>query len=297
MGASRHCRNGVAGRRQVISSQGADWCAGTDAGKVGDGLEGVRWARPMLKVLVVICIFLGCLYGAQSPKFEVVSIHPHAPDDSTFRVTMLSNGQFTATGSAAKLVLMLAYNIQEAQVVGGPSWLATEKWDIEAQSGDDVMHSAEETRQMLQAMLEERFALRIHRATEQRPAYVLTVAKGGPKFKAVEHEGSTNYRITRNSITLQRGDVERLAQILSTALGRPVIDRTGLSGLYDLSVQWDDAPIREGGVPGLDVPATPGNDHGSIFTAIQDQLGLRLESQRAPVEVIVIDRIDTPSEN
>src|SRR5215468_8722887 len=78
---------------------------------------------------------------------------------------------------------MLAYNIQEAQVVGGPSWFATEKWDIEAQSGDGVMHSAEETRQMLQAMLEERFALRIHRATEQRPAYVLTVAKGGPNSR------------------------------------------------------------------------------------------------------------------
>jgi uncharacterized protein (TIGR03435 family) len=80
-------------------------------------------------------------------------------------------------------------------------------------------------------------------------------------------------------------------------LGRPVVDRTGLAGTYDFSLQWDDAPVKEGGVPGLDVPGTPGVDHGSIFTAIQDQLGLRLEPERAPIEVIVVDRIDRPSPN
>jgi len=88
-----------------------------------------------------------------------------------------------------------------------------------------------------------------------------------------------------------------MTQLLSAALGRPVIDRTGLSGLYDLSLQWDDAPVPEGGVLGLDAPAAPGKDRGSIFTAIQDQLGLRLDPQKAPVEVIVVDRIERPSDN
>jgi uncharacterized protein (TIGR03435 family) len=204
-------------------------------------------------------------------------------------------GQFSATGSVAKLVLMVAYDVQETQIVGGPSWIATEKWDIDAQSAGRE-HSHEETHRMLQNLLAERFSLRIHPETEQRPVYVLTVAKGGPKFKAGA-DGSANYRITGNSISLERGDLTRMTQLLSAALGRPVIDRTGLKGQYDLSLQWDDAPILQGGLLGADVPAAPGSDHGSIFTAIQYQLGLRLESQRAPVEVIVIDRMERPSGN
>jgi len=240
---------------------------------------------------------LTCLLGAQALSFDVASIRPHAPDDDRFRVKMPSNGRFASTGSVAKLILMLAYDVQESQIVGGPGWFATEKWDIEAKCDDRVAHSVEETRRMLQSLLEERFALQIHREAQQRPAYVLTVAKRGPKFKAPEQDGPTNYRITGNTISLERGDLARMAQLLSTALGRPVIDHTGLGGRYNLTLQWDDAPIREGGVPGLDAAVAPGDGNGSIFTAIQDQLGLRLEPRRAAVEVIVVDRIERPSQN
>jgi uncharacterized protein (TIGR03435 family) len=192
---------------------------------------------------------------------------------------------------------MLAYDVQEAQVAGGPDWFATEKWDVEAKSDNPGEHSVEETRLMLQNMLALRFGLRIHRETEPRPAYALTVAKDGPKFKPAEHDGFTNVRVTGNSISLERGDLTRMTQLLSSALGRPVVDQTGLKELYDLSLQWDDAPVAEGGVTGLNVPAAPGKDHGFIFTAIQDQLGLRLDSQRTPVEVIVVDQIERPSPN
>jgi uncharacterized protein (TIGR03435 family) len=250
--------------------------------------------RRILTAALLLC-FSVRLLDAQA--FEVASVHPHSPGDARFGVKMPVNGQFAATGVVTKLLVMLAYDVQESQIVGGPDWFATDKWDVQAKSGDGSTHSSEETLHMLRSMLEERFGLRIHRETQQRPAYVLTVAKGGPKFKSPEESGSTNYRITRNSISLERGDIARMAQFLSTALGRPVIDQTGLSGIYDLSLQWDDAPVPEGGVPGLDTPAVPGNDRGSIFTAIQDDLGLRLESRRAPVEVIVVDRVERPSEN
>jgi uncharacterized protein (TIGR03435 family) len=249
----------------------------------------------MPKLIFLACISMLCLRGADAPAFDVASIRPHAPDDNRFGAKMPSEGQFSATGSVAKLILMIAYDVQETQIVGGPSWIATEKWDIDARSAGRE-HSHEETHRMLQNLLAERFSLRVHRETEQRPAYVLTVGKGGPKFKPGA-DGSTNYRITGNSISLERGDLTRMTQLLSVALARPVIDRTGLKGQYDLSLQWDDAPIPQGGLLGADVPAAPGNDRGSIFTAIQDQLGLRLESQRAPVEVIVIDRMERPSQN
>jgi uncharacterized protein (TIGR03435 family) len=237
------------------------------------------------------------LLSAQTLSFDIASIRPHPQDDDRFHVKMPSNGRFAAVGITAKLVLTLAYDVQESQIVGGPSWFATEKWDVEAKTTDQVAHSVEETHRMLQSLLGERFALRIHRQAEQRRAYMLVVGKGGPKFKASAQDGSTNYRITGNSISLERGDLARMAQFLATALGRPVIDRTGLGGRYDLSLLWDDAPIRQGDVPGLDAPAAAGDDRGSIFSAIQDQLGLRLEPQRTAVEVIVVDRIERPSQN
>ena len=100
---------------------------------------------------------------------------------------------------------------------------------------------------------------------------------------------------------MQGGTIERLTAVLATALGRPVLDQTGLTGSYDLSVQWDDAPVRGGGLPGIPDPRGAGTlsdtERGSIFTAVPDQLGLRLEAQRAPVEVLVIDEIQRPTPN
>jgi len=251
----------------------------------------------MGKVLLLFSISLICLRGADDLHFDVASIRPHAPDDSRFQVKMPTNGRFSAIGSVAKLVLMIAYDVQETQIVGGPGWIATEKWDITAKCDDRSSHSFEDTHRMLENLLQDRFALQIHRETEQIPAYILSVAKGGPKFKAREQDGQTNVQITGNSIRVEQGGLARMTQLLSAALGRPVVDRTGLNGLYDLSLQWDDAPIPDGGVLGADVHAASGTDRGSIFSAIQEQLGLRLEPQKCPVEVIVIDRIERPSAN
>ena len=249
----------------------------------------------MFKVFLA-CVLVLCDKNANAQGFDVASVRPHSPDDTYFLVHPPTAGRFSAIGAVAKLLMMLAYDVQESQIVGEPAWLATEKWDIEAKTDDGVQHTPEETRQMVQSLLRDRFALRSHRETQQRPVYVLTVTKGGPKFKPSERR-STNYRITGSSISLERGEMARFAQFLSAALGRPVVDRTELGGLYDLSLKWDDAPVPQGGLLGSDVPAAPGRDYGSIFTAIQDQLGLRLERQQAPVEVLVVDRIERPSPN
>ena len=191
---------------------------------------------------------------------------------------------------------MLAYNVQESQIAGGPPWAATDRWNVEAKSDVGANFSVEETRQMLQNMLRERFALQVHREIQERPAYILMVAKGGPRLKADE-SGATNVRISSNSINLDRGDMGRVVQLLSSALGRPVVDRTGLNGRYDISLQWDDAPIPDGGIIGLGSGPAPDTNRQSIFSAIQDQLGLRLVSQQAPVEMIVIDKLERPSRN
>jgi hypothetical protein len=222
------------------------------------------------KTICFLSLSALCLLAEDRPTFAVASIRPHAPNDDRFFVRPPSNGSFSATGSVARLLVMLAYDVQESQITGGESWLGTEKWDIEAKSDD---------------------------GSKEHPAYVLTIAKGGPKLKVAERSGSTNIRVTGNSISLEQGELSRMTQLLSGALGRPVVDRTGLSGLYDIQLQWDEAPIPSGGVIGLAAPAAPDTDHGSIFTAVEQQLGLRLVSKRAPVEMVVIDQVKPASEN
>jgi len=246
----------------------------------------------MLRRLCLACITAATLC-AQS--FDVASIRPHAPDDSRFLVRQPNGGHFTAEGAVGKLLVMLAYGVQDSQITGGPGWFGTEKWDIEAKC-DDNRHSPEETKHMLRKLLEDRFSLKMHHETQQRPVYLLTVGSNGPKFSESQ-KAATDLRVTSYSISLERGNMTGLTGVLATALGRPVLDRTGLTGLYDLSVQWDDAPVREGGAPGLDVASAPGNDNGSIFSAVENQLGLHLERQHAPVDILVIDHIEKPSSN
>lgn len=191
---------------------------------------------------------------------------------------------------------MLAYDVQEAQIVGGPAWFAGDRFVIEAKSDDGLPHSVPETREMLQNMLADRFNLRMHRETREGSAYILTIAKNGSKLKQSEHT-ATNIRASGNSIQIEGAELSRMTQLLSGVLGRPVIDRTGLHGVYDASLTWGDAPVIDGGTIGTAAPAPSDPEHESIFSAIQDQLGLILISRRAPIDTLVIDSIDQPSAN
>ena len=249
------------------------------------------------KTAVALLSFLSVLHlsTAKAQRFEAASIHP-TPEDARFFARPPANGKFLATGMVARLIVMLAYNVQESQLAGGPSWIGTDRWNIDAKSEAGATHNIEETRQMLQTLLHDRFGLQFHRETRELSAYVLKVTKGGPRLKADE-TGTTNVRISGNSIGLEHGEISRLTQLLSSALGKPVVDQTGLSGHYNLSLQWSDAPVADGGVIGLDAHATADPNRESIFSAIQNQLGLQLVSQHAPVEMIVIDKIERPSAN
>lgn len=221
------------------------------------------------KFRVAIFGLLG-LVSALGASFEAASIHP-AADDAVFFAKPPGNGKFTGSGVTARFMVMLAWNLQESQIVGGPDWFATDRWTVEAK-GD----AGGDAREMLQNMLQERFGLRVHRETREISAYVLMVGSGGSKLKAND-TGSTNVRIGGNSIGLDGGDMPRLTQLLAGVVEKPIVNRTGLTGRYDVALHW-------------------GEDE-SIFSAIQEQLGLRLVSQKAAVEVLVIDRIERPSAN
>ncbi len=247
----------------------------------------------MRALLSLLFVFL--LIAADGPRFEAASIHP-TPDNIPFFAHPPGNGKFSGSGIVVRLMLMLAYNIQESQIAGAPAWVGTERWTVDAKSATGATHNDEETRQMLQNLLYERFGLRMHRESREQTAYVLKIAKDGPKLKASE-TGATNIRINGNSIGLEHGEISRLVQLLSSALGKPVVDQTGLTGHYDVSLQWSDAPVADGGVIGLDAHATADPNRESIFSAIQNHLGLQLVSGSTPVEMILIDKIERPSAN
>lgn len=254
----------------------------------------MQWIRRTLIAAFITLVRL------QGQSFDVASIRPHDPANTMFVVRMPAGGQFTAVGAPLKLLVMLAHRVQESQIVGGPGWFATEKWDISAQC-DDRRHSTDETYVMLQHLLEERFSLKLHSETQQRPVYLLTVGKGGPKLKQSEKH-ATNVRSGAHSISIDRGSIGNLTRVLATAVGRPIIDRTDLGDLYDISLLWDDAPVQDAAVPGAKQPASgdvPVGDegHGSIFSALQEQLGLRLEPARAPVDVLVVDGAERAAAN
>jgi len=168
-------------------------------------------------------------------------------------------------------------------------------------TGEQQKTFQEQMEQRLQALLAERFHLSVHRETKEQPVYALVVGKTGSKLQPAKEGSPGKIQWRRNQFTADGVQLQMLTPALASILGRPVIDKTGLTGNFDLTLEWAPDPNPSfgnfGPAPGADAPP-PGDPNGpSIFTAVQEQLGLRLESEKGPVEIVVIDRVEKPSEN
>lgn len=269
--------------------------------------------------------------AARSLVYDVVSIKPNKSDDNKTRMGYSPDG-FSATESNLQMLLMEAYGVNPHQISGAPDWLNSERYDIEAKidsaTADELFKLNQnerrvERQRMLQALLADRFRLMVHSEIKELPVFELVVAKGGPKFHAAKpgdtypngmklpdgHGGAHLMFMGRGELTAQGLPLETLVRELSLQLGRTVIDKTGLTGEYDFSLKWtSDVTVgafgerlaprgTEGSQPGTGDTSEPETSGPSIFTAIQDQLGLKLESQKGPVEILVIDRVEKPSAN
>jgi len=262
--------------------------------------------------------------GATSLTFEVASIKPSGSDDRRVSIMMQPGGGLRTTGSTLKMLLTMAYDVREFQISGGPAWINTDRYDIVAKAErsagaeiprDDPRKMTEEQRktvgdqmrERLRALLADRFQLTLHRETKEQSVYALVVAKSGSKLQESEKEGTgprgPMMRMGRGELSGQGVQLDMLARTLSSQLGRTVIDRTGLKGNFDFKLTWTPdpgqsaTPLGGGPPPGVDAPPPPDPNGPSVFTALQEQLGLRLESQKGPVEMLVIDRVEKPSEN
>lgn len=263
----------------------------------------------------------------QSPDplgFDVASVKPTASTDGR-ALLQATPGRLVMTNLALRRIILIAYEVQDYQIAGAPGWIDSEHYDVQAKAESNPSVQQMEG-PMLRRLLEERFRLALHRETRQLPAYMLSVGKTGPKLQPWKEGSCTAYAtnspppITRQGeprptfCGFQRTPMEGLNRTLeakgvtmaelatnlsrtyTAALGRNVIEGTGLMGAFDFHLTWTmDIPA---GVPGTAESAShPDSTGPSIFVALQEQLGLRLEPTRGPVEVLVIDHIEKPSGN
>jgi uncharacterized protein (TIGR03435 family) len=262
----------------------------------------------MMRFLWLIAGATAAAALGQTQSFEVASIKPHPGSEDLVHIQPLPGGRLIAENFSLRFLMRFAYGVEDYQISGGPDWVASDRYDIHAKAEGDPS-GKQMTGPMLQALLEDRFKLKLHRESRQLPVYNLIVAKGGAKLQRAVEGACVSHSLDsppvlagplpkfcgflgievdglKRKLKMDGSSMTELAKSLSRGeLRRTVLDKTGLTGAFDVQLKWVlDAP--DGGDPGL-----------SIFTAIQEQLGLKLESGRGAVDVLVIDHVEKPSAN
>jgi uncharacterized protein (TIGR03435 family) len=283
--------------------------------------EELRCLRKLLlaaagAVEVVASLAFGVLcapqLGAQSEpaalSFEVAAIKPDHLDGHSSRISYNSNSLVTS-GVTLKRLIEFAYNVDDFQLSGGPAWADSETYQIQAKIDQETVaalnkfsgqQSSEQRRLMLQLLLAERFQLKLSHSTKELPIYALVLTKDGPKFSLSTASGSgqTGLSTHNGDVTAKGIAMTRFAEWLSQVAGRKVVDKTGLQGTYDFKLNYDNRRQALAAADAGQSPAPlPDSSGPSIFSALQDQLGLKLESQKGPVETLVIDSVERPSPN
>ena len=285
-------------------------------GVVRIGRQRMRVAMGVL-ALAAICAFGNALSmnGQSTPPMrtssaldELASVKLNRSGDAQTFV-QFPPGKFTATAATPELLIELAYDVLGFQLTGEPSWISSEKYDIDAKIEDLSDHTRtppeereRKRRLVIQSLLAERFTLTVTRETKNLPIYALVIARNDPKLASMTLKPSVSantdldkpmMKLRRGQLTMTDAPLSKLAHELSRQLGRRVVDKTGLKGNYDLTLNWqpDNRRPMPNGIGDMN------SSGSSIFSAIQEQLGLKLESQSGPVEILNIVHIEKPSEN
>lgn len=240
---------------------------------------------------------------AKPIRFEVVSIRPSTRLGWSSGFTL--DGYHASGASLQWMMTSDAYGVQPNRLSGSPDWLNTAKFEVEAKVAESDVEpyqhlTYEQHRQMLQAVLADRFHLVVHNEARMMPAYALTIVKGGPKMQETKAEDihrngfgdiMTRFLVSRGGVlTISACTMQDLARNLAghAEIGRFVVDRTGLPGRYDITLHW---------TPDNTPPDSPLAGGPSIFTALEEQLGLKLEPTTAPIDFLVIDHAELPTPN
>ena len=276
----------------------------------------------MIRLLVPAVVVVLSLAGlaAQAPTFEVASIKRNNSGTGMMSVGMQPGGRLHMVNVPVRNLIIRAYGVQPYQIIGGPDWITSDRFDVLTKAEGDA--TPEQVNLMLRSLLAERFKLAVHTETRELPVYYLVNARDdgrlGPDLKPAAVPcgppgrgraggplpgrgagGGCGMMMTFGRVQASGQPIAAIATSLANQLGRPIIDKTGLTGSYDFTLSWTPEGGRGGGPlpPGVPEPPPIDPNGPSLFTAIQEQLGLKLESDRGPVEVIVIDGVEPPTED
>jgi uncharacterized protein (TIGR03435 family) len=268
--------------------------------------------------------------GAQTPSsplgaaFEVASVKPNQSGELGIRMQIPGNDRFTATNVPVRELIRMAYDTQDVRIVGGPDWIRSERFDIVAKAEQPFpawgpTGPPMPLLLMLRSLLADRFGLVIHHETRELPVYALVMAREDRKFgpdlaaskldcasparagpppgpPANPAEPTCGMRIVPGQMVIGGTPISVFASVLSQFVQRVIVDRTQLAGPLDIRLSWTPDRIPQGAPPPGAPPLPPVDPNGpSLFAALQEQLGLKLDSTRAPLEVLVIDRVERPT--
>ena len=224
-----------------------------------------------------------------TPAFEVAAIKVSKTSDNSSH-SRTTDGRIMMDNLTLKQIILQAYRLKEYQLTGGPNWLDTDRFHIDAKAESKV--KSEQLMMMLQNLLAERFQLVAHRQKKEMAAYALVVAKGGPKAMKLSEVSGSNTNSNGLKLTAHPASMEILAAFLSRQVDMPVVDETDLKGNFDFTLEWSTERMQQKADADGTALAVP-----TLFAALPQQLGLRLESRKVPIDILVIDRAEKPSEN
>lgn len=236
-----------------------------------------------------------------NPSFEVATIKPSNPDRPG-KAFLVRGRQFSTLNTTTSEMIAFAYGVQARQIVGGPDWLDKDKYDLLAVPDGEGQPNSDQWKMMLRKLLADRFQLVFHHDKKELSVYAIVVAKNGPKLaksQADPHGLPSLFFRGLGTLPAANATIGDLAGVLQGAvLDRPVVDQTGLTGKYDFTLTWTPDQFQFRGM-GATPPAPSDNPSAppDLFTAMQDELGLKLESTKASVDVMVLDKVERPSAN
>jgi len=236
-----------------------------------------------------------------TPEFEVATIKPATPDRPG-KAFMVRGRQFSTINTTLNDLITFAYGIHAKQITSGPSWMETEKFDIAAQPNGEGQPNDKQWKGMVQKLLADRFKLAFHRDKKELGVYAIVLGKNGPKLTKSEGNPSGLPGLFFRGLGVLPATNATMADFAGVMQGavldRPVVDHTGLTGRWDFTLTWTPDEFQFGGMGAkMPPPANAGAAPPDLFTAMQEQLGLKLESTKAPAEVFVIDKVAKPADN
>jgi len=245
-------------------------------------------AKFRMQILVWTWSAVYCLgqTAPAGPQFAAATVKPSNTVDNSSSYNT-NNGRVTVRNMTLKQLIGAAYSVKDFQISGGPGWMEADRFSIDAVA--EAKSTQKELAGMMQSLLGARFQLAIRRESRPFSGYAMVVAKGGMKIQPVEGEGSS-MNTNNGKLRTKHASMDRLADWVARQVGRPVVNETGVEGGFDFTLEW--VPERGPRTDSSEAPSGP-----SLFTALTEQVGVRLESKKVPIEVLVIERAEKPAEN